>query len=173
MTFKNAERLTTVKLSKEYLKFSAAHFTIFSATERERLHGHNFNVAAEIVAPVSGNGMSFNYRAYKDKLKKICQEIDEYILLPFDSPFLTIIEDEGHYQLRFNNETMYLLKSDVLLLPIRNSTAEEYSYYILNRLLEAEDDIMQHDIRKIVVSVSSGPGQSGSSEWAKPDLRRE
>ena len=39
-------QLTTIELSKEYLKFSAGHFTVFSATERERLHGHNFSVSA-------------------------------------------------------------------------------------------------------------------------------
>ena len=33
------EELTTIEIDKENLKFSAAHFTIFSGTERERLHG--------------------------------------------------------------------------------------------------------------------------------------
>ncbi len=51
------EQLTTIEVSKEYLKFSAAHFTIFSATERERLNGHNFRVSAKITEPVGPNGM--------------------------------------------------------------------------------------------------------------------
>ena len=43
--------LTTINICKEALKFSGAHFTIFSATDRERLHGHNFRVRAEVTAP--------------------------------------------------------------------------------------------------------------------------
>ena len=38
----------TIRLAKENMKFSAAHFTIFSASERERLHGHNFRVEVDI-----------------------------------------------------------------------------------------------------------------------------
>ena len=35
-----------VYVSKDYLKFSAAHFTAYPGF-RERLHGHNYRVAAE------------------------------------------------------------------------------------------------------------------------------
>ena len=38
--------LCTLYIDKESHKFSAAHYTIFSATERERLHGHNYSVSA-------------------------------------------------------------------------------------------------------------------------------
>ena len=87
------ESLTTIELSKEYLKFSAAHFTIFSATERERLHGHNFKVAAKLTAPVGDNGMCFSYRIFKDKLESLCLELDEYMLLSANSPHLRISEE--------------------------------------------------------------------------------
>ena len=65
------ERLTTIYIDKESHKFSAAHFTIFSASERERLHGHNFSVAARIVAPVDANGLTGDYAVYKAQLKKL------------------------------------------------------------------------------------------------------
>ena len=45
-------RLTTIEIAKQYLHFSAAHFTIFNATERERLHGHNFRIAVAITGEV-------------------------------------------------------------------------------------------------------------------------
>ena len=44
------EELTTLYIDKESHKFSAAHYTIFSATERERLHGHNYVVVVELSA---------------------------------------------------------------------------------------------------------------------------
>lgn len=166
------KRLTTIKLAKEYMKFSAAHFTIFSAQERERLHGHNFTVRAEILTPVREDGLAFNYRIYKDKLKAVCQKLDEYVLIPRESPYLDIEEETEQYRIRFNNETLFFPKSDTLLLPIRNSTVEEYSYYLLNCLLESSTDLVDLDIHKITIEVSSGPGQSGSSEWLSEKFKK-
>ena len=48
------ESLIRIELSKEYLNFSAGHFTIFSATERENLHGHNFQVRGAVTAAIVG-----------------------------------------------------------------------------------------------------------------------
>ena len=72
------ERLTTIYIDKESHKFSAAHFTIFSASKRERLHGHNFSVAARLVAPVDNNGLTGDYAVYKAQLKKLCDRQAAY-----------------------------------------------------------------------------------------------
>jgi 6-pyruvoyltetrahydropterin/6-carboxytetrahydropterin synthase len=161
------EQLTTIELSKEYLKFSAAHFTVFSATERERLHGHNFKVSARVTAPVGLNGMCFSYRILKDKLEALCASLDEYLLLSAESPHLRVTEEGENYRVEFNNETMHFLKADTLLLPVRNATVEEYSRYILERLLEDRELIDGYDIREVGIKVSSGPGQWGSARWRK------
>jgi 6-pyruvoyltetrahydropterin/6-carboxytetrahydropterin synthase len=161
------EQLTTIELSKEYLKFSAAHFTVFSATERERLHGHNFKVSARVTAPVGLNGMCFSYRILKDKLEALCASLDEYLLLSAQSPHLRVTEEGENYRVEFNNETMHFLKADTLLLPVRNATVEEYSRYILERLLEDRELIDGYDIREVGIKVSSGPGQWGSARWRK------
>ena len=159
------EQLTTIELSKEDLKFSAAHFTIFSAERRERLHGHNFGVFVAITAPVGPSGMCFSYKEIKDRIRALCGELDECTLIARDSAHLTIGEDGPYYSVRFGEETMLLLKSDTLLLPIRNTTVEEYARYLLSRLLEDAMFTETHDIREIVVKVSSGPGQWGSCTW--------
>ena len=75
------ESLTTLYIDKESHKFSAAHYTIFSATERERLHGHNYSVSARIVAPMGDNGFSADYNVYKNRLASLCDALDEYMLL--------------------------------------------------------------------------------------------
>ena len=86
------ERLTTLYIDKESHKFSAAHYTIFSANSRERLHGHNYSVSVRIVAPVGGNGFSADYNLYKSRLKALCDSLDEYMLLAGNSPFQDIEE---------------------------------------------------------------------------------
>jgi 6-pyruvoyltetrahydropterin/6-carboxytetrahydropterin synthase len=159
------EQLTTIEISKEYLKFSAAHFTVFSATDRERLHGHNFRVSARVTAPVGPNGMCFSYRILKDKLEALCASLDEYLLLSADSPYLRITEEGENYRVEFNGETMRFLRIDTLLLPVRNATVEEYSRYILERLLDDRELIDGYDIREVGIKVSSGPGQWGSARW--------
>ena len=72
------ESLTTLYIDKESHKFSAAHYTIFSASERERLHGHNYSVSARIVAPMGDNGFSADYNVYKNRLAGLCDALDEY-----------------------------------------------------------------------------------------------
>lgn len=159
------EQLTTIELSKEDLKFSAAHFSIFSADHRERLHGHNFNVFVAVTAPVGPSGMCFSYQEIKDPIRALCAELDEHTLIPRDSPHLHVEEDGPYYSVKFNEEVMLLLKTDTLLLPIRNTTVEEYARYLLSRLLEDPLFRETHDVREIVVKVSSGPGQWGSCTW--------
>ncbi|MEO1035794.1 MAG: 6-carboxytetrahydropterin synthase [Pseudomonadota bacterium] len=156
---------TKIEVYKENMKFSAAHFTIFSATERERLHGHNFAVYAMIEAPVGENGMCFSYVELKDRLRALCHELDEYLVLPAHSPYLTIDDDDPYYRVRFAAETMLFLKSDTLVLPIRNSTVEEYSRYLLSQLLADAAFVATAELAAVEIKVSSGPGQSGSATW--------
>ncbi len=159
-------RLTTISISKEDLKFSGAHFTIFSATERERLHGHNFKVRAEVTAAVDDNGMCFNYQEIKSRLRAICNALDEYVLLPGESPHLSIDTEAGQYQVQFNGEVLFFCRDDTQILPVRNTTVEELSNYILDKLVNADDFFRVNPVEHISIGVSSGDGQWGSSTWA-------
>lgn len=161
----NKERLTTITLEKENLKFSAAHFTIFSAKERERLHGHNFSVRVRVTAPVGSNGMTFSYNLLKDQLKELCDELDEYLILPGRSPYLVITEEAENYSVEFNGERMLFLKSDSKVLPIINASVEEYSCYLTDRLTSANRFLEMFDVKEILLEVSSGAGQWGSTTW--------
>ena len=86
------ERLTTLFIDKESHKFSAAHYTIFSSSERERLHGHNYSVSVRIVAPIGPNGFSADYNVYKSRLNALCDVLGEYLRLAGDSPHQRIDE---------------------------------------------------------------------------------
>ena len=105
------ERLTTLYIDKESHKFSAAHFTIFSASERERLHGHNYSVSARIVAPLGENGFSADYNVYKRRLAALCEELDEYLLLAGESPHQQVADEGEFYRVTFGTEQMLFLRS--------------------------------------------------------------
>lgn len=158
-------RQTTIELFKEGMKFSAGHFTIFSATERENLHGHNFNVYISLTANILENGMCFDYGIYKKRVNSLCKEWNEIVLLPGNSKYLKIEETEDFIYAHFNNEKIPFLKRDVLILPIENATVEDFSYLILKKLISNQEEINNFQIKDITVKVFSGPGQCGSSSW--------
>ncbi len=157
----------TINVNKEDFKFSIAHFTIFDQSHRERLHGHNYRVQAQLVASVNQNGLCFNYQEIKTLIRKICDSLDEYLILPANSPFITITEDHNNYLVKFNNEQMQFLKTDTLLLPITNTTVETFSHYLLERIIEHLPEINCETIEQLAVTVSSGDGQSGTAKWEK------
>ena len=149
-----------IRLAKENMKFSAAHFTIFNATERERLHGHNFRVEADIEARMLGNGMCFDYGIYKDRIVALCRELNEWTILPTRSRYLRIEDAGEHVYAHFGGERIPFLRGDVLLLPIENATLEEFAHWFLQRLGEDRAALRAHGIAAIEVRVFSGPGQS-------------
>ena len=116
--------------------------------------------------PVDDNGLCFNYQIAKQKLKVLCDSMDEYTLMPSLSPHLSIEEQEQHYLVEFNREKMYFLKPDVLLIPVRNISVEELAYYILETL-KHDGFVDSLGITYLEIKVSSGPGLWGSSNWTK------
>jgi 6-pyruvoyltetrahydropterin/6-carboxytetrahydropterin synthase len=152
--------IAIIRLAKENMKFSAGHFTIFSATERERLHGHNFRVEVDIHARMLGNGMCFDYGLYKDRVVALCRELNEWFLLPAQSPHLRIEEQGECLYAHFAGQRIPFLRQDVLLLPLVNVTLEELAAWFIGRLAEDRPALDEHRIHALEVRVFSGPGQS-------------
>ena len=155
-------QLATLHINKQAHKFSAAHFTIFSATDRERLHGHNYGVSARIVAVMGENGFSADYNVYKRCLQKLCDAHDEYMLLPAQSPWLEVVTQEDEYYATFNDKTLRFPCDETLLLPIVNVTVEALAHYFLKRVLAEK---LMGDIVELEIFVTSGDGQSSSACW--------
>ncbi len=158
---------TTIDLHKEYMGFDAAHFTIYSATERERLHGHNFSVYASITAKVDHNGMTFDYALYKKKVRLLCDELSQYTLIPEQSPYLRLEEDGDYLYAYFDKDKIPFLKKDIKKLPLRNITVEELSRWFVDKLIHDTENITRYEIQRIVIKVCSAPGQCGSASWEK------
>lgn len=157
--------LTRIELQKEEMKFAAGHFTIFSATERENLHGHNFTVGVVVDAEVGDDGLAFDYGIYKRRVIDLCRSLHETFLLPGDSPHLVVDHDDTHVHARFAGETLSFLRRDVTVLPVRNVTVEELSRWAVERLTEDPAELERLRIRRLEVRLFSGPGQSASSLW--------
>jgi len=160
-------RLTKIELFKEQMNFSAGHFTIFSAEKRENLHGHNFSVHVTLEAEVMENGLAFDYGIYKRVILELCQSLDEVVLLPSTNGYLKIEESNEYIYAHFGQEKIPFLKRDVKLIPLRNITVEELSYWFLQELLVYVQASKGHLVNTIEVKIFSGPGQSGASFWSQ------
>lgn len=154
-------RMATLVLHKEDMKFSAGHFTIFSATERENMHGHNFRVQARITMPVNDNGITVNYNDLKSELRALCRSLNNVFLIPTCSPHLRVLEEDRYWRVYFHDEVMTFLKRDVLCLPLRNITVEELSHWFIEQMTADQALAAQRQIKHLEVQVSTDVGQWG------------
>ncbi len=160
-------QIASIEIEKSYLHFSAAHFTVFSATNRERLHGHNWRIAAEITGEVGDDGLLFDYAIYKKILKDLCHQFDEYTLIAEQSPHLKIRSDDEFHYVTHNHITQPLLKTDTILLPVANITIEALAHYFLELMIADQSRLDELKITGFEMRVSSGPDQWGKAAWAK------
>ncbi len=160
-------RVATIELFKENMNFSIGHFTVFSRDTRENLHGHNYNVYVSITTLIDDDGLSFNYRYYKEKFRELCKKVDETVVLAGNNKYLTFSENEKYHIVKFNDEEMIFLKRDALILPITNVTVEELSNWLIEQIKKDESELIKNNIIGLTVKVFSGAGQSAATSWEK------
>ena len=158
------QRRTSIEIAKEDIHFAAAHFTVFSATKRENLHGHNFFVTATLSGPIGDDGLCFDYNIVKSKLRELCASLDETVLLPTESPYVDIEQDDDYVTAVFGGERLPFLRRDVKLLAVRNITVEELAHWFVAQLT-ATADFAELAVDALELRVSSGPGQWAVSTW--------
>ena len=70
-----------VYVSKDYLKFSAAHFIAYPGF-REALYGHNYRVSIAVQGPLGAEGYVVDFGIVKRVARRLCDELDERVLIP-------------------------------------------------------------------------------------------
>ena len=125
-----------VSLSKERFKFSSTHFTIFNDKEAECLHGHNYLVSVDLdfKSLAEETGLSAEFSHLKSKIDDLCEELDERVLLPTESPFLSMAETETNIEVKFNKKFYSFPKEDCVMLEIVNVSSECLAKWIHTRL---------------------------------------
>jgi 6-pyruvoyltetrahydropterin/6-carboxytetrahydropterin synthase len=158
-----------VRIEKERLVFSAAHFITFAGDVCERLHGHNYRVAAEVHGPLDENQYVVDFIALRDALQRIVDALDHRVLLPTDHPTIDVAEQvagevsevvAAHGQKRWT-----FPREDCVLLPVANTTAELLARYIGGELLEALSAAGAPTPERLRIAVDECEGQWGVYEW--------
>jgi 6-pyruvoyltetrahydropterin/6-carboxytetrahydropterin synthase len=160
----DTRQTTEILIEKEDLHFSAGHFTIFSPTARENLHGHNWYVRARLIGVVGEGGLTFDYNIVKSELRRLCEHLDEKVLMPTQSPYLTLTEEDGYVVVRFADERIPFLPRDIVRVDVRNISVEELSRWMMLRLTSSAS-IQSLPLRSMCIGVSSGPGQWAEATW--------
>lgn len=125
-----------VRISKDDLVFSAGHFITLAGDTCERLHGHNFRVAAEVHGPLDENHCVVDFLALRDTLRRIIGELDHRVLLPSEHPLIRVAAGGEEVEVTFDGRRWVFPRSDCLLLPIPNTTTELLARYLGGRLLD-------------------------------------
>lgn len=148
-----------VRVTKDHLVFSAAHFITFNGNVCERLHGHNWRVAAEIVGPLDENRYVFDFIALRDRLQEIVNRLDHRMLLALRHPTILVTPGPEEIEVRFENRRWVFPVDDCVLLPIRNATAEELAAWIAGELKATVFDQKTHRLTSLQIEVEENFGQ--------------
>lgn len=135
-----------VRVTKDHLVFSAAHFITFNGNICERLHGHNWRVAVEVVGPLDENSYVFDFIALRDAAQKLVGELDHRVLLPTQHPAIHVQSDDSEVTATFEARRWVFPREDCVLLPVANTTAELIARWMA---LQLRGIIRQHPGQKL------------------------
>jgi 6-pyruvoyltetrahydropterin/6-carboxytetrahydropterin synthase len=156
-------------IRKEYLKFSAAHLTIFPDGSHERLHGHNYSTEVRIGLKEIRFEKMTPFAGIKEAIQVICDEWDERVLIATQNPFLTLKPQINHppeIEFLIGKKRYLLPKDDVVLLPLDNITTETLAAEGCRRLVSSLSEKMEFKlIRSIEFRVEESPGQGATCTW--------
>jgi 6-pyruvoyltetrahydropterin/6-carboxytetrahydropterin synthase len=149
-----------VTVERVRLKFAAAHMATLG-DELEPLHGHNYLVRCRVEGDLTDDRWVIDFSALQRYAREVCDELDHVFLLQRNSPLLRIEERERTWAVAFGDRAYEFPKSDVLALPIENTTAELLAEYIAERVVTSLREHGHGNIHRIEVDVEEMPGQAG------------
>jgi len=153
-----------IRIAKAEHVFSAAHFITYEG-QCERLHGHNYHVAAEIYGPLNEDYLVVDFLAVRDELREIAVKLDHYVLLPTEHRELSVKEEGDQVIVTYENRRWVFPKGDCRLLPIANTTAELLAAYIGKQLKLALEFRCGLDHPHFRVELDECDGQVAIWEW--------
>jgi 6-pyruvoyltetrahydropterin/6-carboxytetrahydropterin synthase len=123
-----------VRIEKDYTVFCAGHFITYDGHECEALHGHNYQAAAAVEGPLDDNFYVLDFTRLKRALRTVVDRLDHRMLLPTKSALVQVTQAGAEVQASYRDKRYVFPRSDVVLLPIPNTTAEMLAWWITQEL---------------------------------------
>ncbi|RMG39695.1 MAG: 6-carboxytetrahydropterin synthase [Candidatus Dadabacteria bacterium] len=152
-----------ITVEKEYLHFCAAHLLIYGPGNREALHGHNYQVRADVEGELSPESdLYINFLHIKPVIKEICDSLDHKTLIQAASPYIDVIEKEQSITLVLGpDDRISLPMRDVVMLDITNTTTELLARHIFELAIQKLSSQYPHAlVETFTVWIEETPGQA-------------
>lgn len=105
--------------------------------------------------------MVFDFLDIKPIVREICDSLDHKLLIPKDCASLKIYTDKKNYVIETPDESYFSIpQTDVLLLPILNTSAERIAVYICDEIRQKVKERFGFSFNSLEVEVEETPGQS-------------
>lgn len=158
-----------VRVGEEALYFSAAHFITYGGSECERLHGHNYRVQVALGGALNRNAYVYDFVRLREIVAGLLSELDHRVLLPEENPAFEVRRGRDEVEVTVRGREYRFPSSDVVHLPVRNTTAEQLASHLADRIVATID---QRDglegLSDLEVEVEESPGQSAVHRRSLP-----
>ncbi len=109
---------------------------------------------------LGADGYVVDFGDIKKATRKICDEMDERVLVPMQSDCLKITRARGQVAITTEDGADFSFpEADCVLLPIAHSSAEELATYVCGRLLGELDVLKTRAVSSVEVTVAESPLQ--------------
>ncbi len=155
-------RTFSIEVAKDYFNFASAHFLIFANGQREPLHGHNYQVSVKLEGELDRAGVVLDFISFKPMVKGICDSLDHRTMIQSQSPNLKLRQRAKEIEVRYKSQKIILPKSDVILLPLANTSTELLAEHVANMIRRGvKAKFRGAKIRALEVGVEEARGQRG------------
>jgi 6-pyruvoyltetrahydropterin/6-carboxytetrahydropterin synthase len=153
-----------VQVAKDYLVFASAHFITFPGHRCEKLHGHNYRVAAAVEGPLTEDAWYvLDFTELKRIMRQLCDEIDHVVLLPMQNPHVRVEERGDSVHVTYDGAPRYVFpRRDCCLLPIPNTTVEMLAQHLAGRARAELGSLGLGHLTAVEIEVEENFGQSAT-----------
>jgi len=154
-------RRFSIAVAKDYFNFASAHFLIFANGRREALHGHNYQVSVAMEGELDRAGVILDFITFKPLVKKVCDALDHRTLIQTNSSAIRVRKTGQAVEILHKKQKLLLPRTDVILLPIVNTSTELLAEYIAGQVKRKVRQNFPASIRHMEVAVEEARGQRG------------
>lgn len=142
------------------IRFSSAHF-IPGDWKCSRIHGHDYSISVKLFGKMNGKSYFLDFSQAKANLKEIADFLDHRVLIPEKRRGIKIEKDAGNLNVKLEGKKYSFPEEESRLIPIRDTTAECLSEYILKKFVNS----LKQRVEGVEIEVHEGPGQYAKSVW--------
>jgi 6-pyruvoyltetrahydropterin/6-carboxytetrahydropterin synthase len=153
-----------IHVSKDYLIFCAAHFITYDGV-CEPLHGHNYRASVTVEGDTQDDQFVFNFVTLKRVMRQLVDQLDHRTLLPAANPHFRLTRADHEITVDVGDRRYILPETDVLILPLPNTTAELLAKYLAGQLRGMLGDVPNLTACEMTVDEVEGQSATYREAW--------